>query len=384
MASEIHILIVGAGAVGAFYGSRLHQPKEGVNVSFICRSNYEQVQAEGIEIESSTFGNYRIRPKRVFKSVDQAAELGPSGVGSKWDYVILCTKVLLDRVDDPGLLSPLLDIGDDGRPPPTLVLVQNGIGFEDNHRQRHPKIPILSAVTFINAEQLKPNLIKHNRWTRISIGPYHNFSSYILQPHPPVNPQLVTHSQSQLKLLVTMLRKGGIDDAEMHSEKALQIVRWHKLAINASMNPSSIISGGIPSSEMVKIPQLRLHLEGCMEEVLEAGKKIFGIDSFPPGSASIERILESSARSNQLSIIKPSMLVDWELGRPLEIEAMLGLPIRITSRAGLKMGRIQSMYAFLSQLQLARSKTTSLNSARIESSVTPLSRRLNECIGLEA
>ncbi|PLW41805.1 hypothetical protein PCANC_11499 [Puccinia coronata f. sp. avenae] len=366
MASDIHVLIVGAGAVGAFYGSRLHQPKEGVNVSFICRSNYEEVKAEGIKIESRTFGNYRIRPKWVFRSVDQAAELGPFGAGSKWDYVILCTKLLPDRVDDPGLLSPLFKIRHDGRPPPTLVLIQNGIGFEDNHRQRHPNIPILSAVTVVNAEQLKPNLIRHNSWTRISIGPYHNFSSYLSQPHPPVDPQLAIHSQSQLEFLVTLLRNGGIADAEVYGEKELQIVRWHKLAINASMNPTSILSGGLPSTEMVKIPQLRIHLEGCMEEVLEAGKKIFGIDSYPAGLASIERILQSTERSGERSTIKPSMLVDWELGRPLELEAILGLPIRISSRAGCKMARIQSMYAFLSQLQLARSKTTTgLNKAKM-------------------
>jgi ketopantoate reductase len=114
-----------------------------------------------------------------------------------------------------------------------LVLIQNGIGFEDNHRQRHPNIPILSAVTVVNAEQLKPNLIRHNSWTRISIGPYHNFSSYLSQPHPPVDPQLAIHSQSQLEFLVTLLRNGGIADAEVYGEKELQIVRWHKLAIKS-------------------------------------------------------------------------------------------------------------------------------------------------------
>jgi len=356
MASEIHILIVGAGAVGAFYGSRLHRPEEGVKVSFVCRSNYEEVKAGGMEIESRTFGRYRIRPERVFKSVDQAAELGPSGAGSKWDYVILCTKVLPDRVDDPGLLAPLLKVSDDNRPPPTLVLIQNGIGFEDNHRQRHPKVPILTAVTVVNAEQIKPSLVRHNRWTRISIGPYLSFSSYLPLPHPPIHPQLVAHSQSQLELLVKLLRKGGIDDAEIYGEKDLQILRWHKLAINASMNPSSILSGGLPSSEMVKRAELRKHLEGCMEEVFEATKKIFGMASFPAGFASIERILESTERAGERSIIKPSMLVDWELGRPLELEAILGLPIRIAARAGITLHRIQSMYAFLSQLQLARSK----------------------------
>ncbi|EFP76676.2 hypothetical protein PGT21_012261 [Puccinia graminis f. sp. tritici] len=366
MAPDIRILIVGAGAVGAFYGSRLHRPEQGVKVSFICRSNYEEVKANGMEIESRTFGRYRIRPEQVFKSIDEAAELGGSGTGRRWDYVILCTKVLPDRVDDSALLSPLLAVADhDDRPPPTLVLIQNGIGFEDNHRQRHPKVPILSAVTVVNAEQLKPSLVRHNRWTRISIGPYLNFSSYLEHPHPPIDPQLEAHSQSQLKLLVEFLRNGQINDAEIYGEKDLQILRWHKLAINASMNPTSILSGGLPSSEMVKSPQLRSHLEGCMEEIFEAAKKVFMIERFPAKFASIERILESTERAGEQSTIKPSMLVDWELGRLLEIEAILGLPIRIAARAGVKLARIQSMYAFLTQLQLARSQKNGLNQARI-------------------
>ena len=102
-----------------------------------------------------------------------------------------------------------------------------------------------------------------------------------------------------------------------------------------------------------------------MQEVFEAAKKIFGIESFPANFASIERILQSTEKAGESSTIKPSMLVDWELGRPLEIQAIMGFPIRIATRAGVKLARIQSMYAFLNQLQLARSKKTGLCQARI-------------------
>jgi ketopantoate reductase len=47
------------------------------------------------------------------------------------------------------------------------------------------------------------------------------------------------------------------------------------------------------------------------------------------------------------------MLADWECGSLLEIDAILGTPIRIANRAGIHLPRIQSMYAFLSQLQRA-------------------------------
>jgi ketopantoate reductase len=130
------------------------------------------------------------------------------------------------------------------------------------------------------------------------------------------------------------------------------------------MNPTSILSGGMPSSEMVKDNKLREHLTGCMEEVFDAAKKIFGIARFPTECASIQRILKSTERAGERATIKPSMLADWERGRPLEIQAILGLPIRIAANAGVKLPRIQSMYAFLTQLELARSRKKEANQDR--------------------
>ena len=51
-------------------GSRLQRPEDVVRVSFICRSNYEEMKAEGIEIDSSTFRKFRILPERVFPSIE--------------------------------------------------------------------------------------------------------------------------------------------------------------------------------------------------------------------------------------------------------------------------------------------------------------------------
>ncbi|POW23209.1 hypothetical protein PSHT_00448 [Puccinia striiformis] len=285
--------------------------------------------------------------EQYVRKVQDPARLG---VQSGWDYVILCRKVLPDRVDNPALLLPLLKIPDNNQRPPTLVLISNGIKFEDNHRGRHPKVPILSAVTV----------------TRISLGPYLNFPSYLENPHSLVDPQLEVHSQSQLKCLAKLLRDGKTNDPEIYGKRDLRIVHWHKLAINASMNPTSILSGGLPSSNMVKEGGLRVYLEGCMTEVFEAAKIIFGIESFPPHLASIERILKSIETAGQRLKIKPSMLVDGELGRPLEIKATMGLPIRIATRAGIKLSGIQSMYAFLTHLQLTCFKNTERTRAKVQ------------------
>jgi 2-dehydropantoate 2-reductase len=48
------VLIIGAGAIGGFYGSLL--AKAGADVAVVCRSAYEHVQQHGFIIDSHTMG----------------------------------------------------------------------------------------------------------------------------------------------------------------------------------------------------------------------------------------------------------------------------------------------------------------------------------------
>ncbi|MBW0569751.1 hypothetical protein O181_109466, partial [Austropuccinia psidii MF-1] len=346
----------GTGAIGSFYGSRLHQPKNQVFVSFICRSNYSQVSKFGLKFETHTFGSYHLIPHQVFNSIQSAASQGPTGSQRGWDFIILCTKALPDQVDDSELLSPLFSNTTSSVVSPTLLLIQNGLGFEDLHRRRYPHVPLLSAVTVVNAEQLEPGLIRQNRWTRISIGPYVDFD-YLHPTKPSTQTQLASICNEKINILVTLFKQGNILDAMAYSQRDLQLLRWHKLAINASMNPSSVLSGGLTNPQMVSDPILRTHLIGCMNEIFNATFKIFDISSFPSHFATIDQILRSIERAKDGSgAIKPSMLVDWEHHKPLELEVILGIPIKIATRAGARMDRLQSMHAFLINLQATRKR----------------------------
>lgn len=152
------------------------------------------------------------------------------------------------------------------------------------------------------------------------------------------------------ELVDLFTRIGKLRDAEYHDEVKLQHVRWHKVCINASMNPSAVLSGGIGNAEMVADPEVREHLKACMEEVFAAAPKILG-KPFPSDLALPERILKSTERNVGS---KPSMLVDWEHGRPMELEVILGNPVRIAKRHGVQMPRLQSMYALLRSAQRQR------------------------------
>lgn len=338
--SPIHVLIVGSGAVGAFYGSRLHQPSlspRPVLVSVVCRSNYETVKSNGFEMETHTFGQYHFQPEGVYRSVSEAAR------AHEYDYVVVTTKALPDVSDDSLLIQDAVI------PQRTsIVLIQNGVGVEEPHRKRYPKNPILSAVTVVSAAQVSQGKVVQNRWTRISIGSYLSSASHEAQQAPDAG--LESRSTRSTDELVKLLQSGGIRDAESYDEAGLQLVRWHKIAINGSMNPSSVLSNGTGNAAMSVDPETRTHLHACMTEVLETAPKVLG-RPFPKKLATADAILKSSERNTSG---KPSMLLDWEAGRPMELEVILGNPVKIARAKGFDMPRLQSMYALLKLAQTRR------------------------------
>ncbi|EME45257.1 hypothetical protein DOTSEDRAFT_87653 [Dothistroma septosporum NZE10] len=333
----IRILIVGAGAIGAFYGSRLACAAN-TTVSALCRSNFKAVKANGFKVTSPKYGEQVFRPEYVFSSPDETRK-----ANVKWDYLLVATKALPDVSDDSALIEGLVSDGT------SIVLVQNGLGVEEPYQKRFPKASILSAVTIASAAQPSHGVIQHNRWTRISIGPY--------LPH-------LDHGSSDAAgrdkiatekndALVGLLQEVGISDAESYDHAGLQFVRWHKIAINAAMNPSSVLSGGCGNQEMSLDSELSRHLEGLMKEVLETAPKVLG-KPLPSKLASAEQILNSTRKNSSGS--KPSMWLDWEKGNQMELEVILGNPIRIARAKGFEMPRLQTMYALIKKAQENRDK----------------------------
>jgi len=336
-----NILIVGAGAVGAFYASRLDLVPS-TSISVICRSNYKAVSASGFRITSPKYGSYTFTPAHTFSSPASAI-----AADIQWDYIIVSTKALPDLSDDSEILQGL--VGDNT----AIVLIQNGLGVEDPYVKRFPGATILSAVTVVSAAQNEPGLITHNRWTRISIGPY--------LPGTTDSTNLDASGRCAVERnesLVRLLKEGGVVDAEAYSHAKLQMVRWHKIAINAAMNPSAVLSGGSTNNAMSLDSELYLHLKGVMDEVLETAPKVLGAP-LPKGLATTNQILSSTKKNTSGS--KPSMLLDWEGGKHMELEVILGNPIRIAREKGLEMPRLQSLYALLKMAQhnrdLAKSRS---------------------------
>lgn len=335
-AMAIKILYVGAGAVGGFYASRTEQGP-GVQVGFVARSNYGVLREKGLRLKTRTFGEYHFAPDYVFPNVQAAA------AADRWDYVVVTTKALPDHVDDSQTIAPLVAPPDPARgwAGTCVVLIQNGVGVENAHRRRFPLNPIVSAVTVISAEQESPGVVRQNRWTRISLGPYTG---------PESGPALGPASTDAMHTLARLWTEGGIKDVETHDETDLQLIRWHKLTINSAFNPSAVLAGGVGNARMSLDPELRTHLAGVMEEIWRAAPAVLG-RPFPAHLAGPAKILASSERNTGS---KPSMLLDWEAGRTMELEVILGNPVRLARQRGVDMPRTHTLYALLKMAQTRR------------------------------
>lgn len=319
MTQESRTLLVGAGPVGIFYASRLP------GVSVVCRSNYAAVKEAGggFALQTRDFGEYTYVPSAIYASLAEAVDSG-----TPFDTVIVATKAL-------GCVSLK------GLSPSAIVLIQNGVGIEEAYAKAYPFATILSAVTAVSASQPYPGKIIQHRWTRLQVGPYSSSFS----------------GDSQAQRFVQLLKQGGIKDASAHSASELQQLRWHKLAINASFSPTSVLSGGYGNAELALNPVSAKHIRAVMEEIFDTAKQIFGRD-FPIECAGIDKILTSTRRNLGA---KPSMLIDWESNRPLEIEAILENPIKEAHKHGLSMPRLETLHALLAMriTQRAEEKTHS-------------------------
>ena len=328
----LRVLVVGAGAVGCFYASRLDA---GAYVGLVCRSNYDAVRASGVTMDTYSFGSYAFVPQAVYPTVEAAA-------AAPWDLVIVATKALSMDPASVAYLAPVV------RDVTTLVLIQNGVDIEAPYRHQFPHTPIVSAVTIVSAAKTEAARVVQYRWTRISLGPYTD-----LHGSDDASSTLMRRATESLQTLAALLKRGGIPDVEVHDARTLQCVRWHKLCINASMNTTGVLAGGRSNPDMVRDPLLRAHIEACMSEVMDAAPHIFGC---PLPFASPERILQSTERNTSSS--KSSMVQDWEAGRALELDAILGNAIRIAEAHGAHMPRLQSMYALLHSAVAMRDAAT--------------------------
>lgn len=312
---EVKVLLVGAGALGVFFTSKL--AAAGAQTAVVARSDYETASIHGYEINDK--GTVcRFQPDFVIRSAAQCP-FTP-------DYLLITSKIL------PEVDLKKLTAGVPVSPSTVIVLIQNGIAIEEPVAEIFPRQEILSTVAYLCASRPGPGKIVNTGPGRLETGSY---------PAGPPSPAA--------KHLAELFIRGG---APCQVLENIQYARWRKLLWNVPFNPVSVLAGGADTGWLCDGAEREKLCRDLMDEVIAIAASV-GI-MLAPREAD-----EMIAYTKSLKPYNSSMLQDYLAGRPLEVEAILGNALRIAGRNGISAPRMETCYALLKSIDQLRRRIKS-------------------------
>jgi 2-dehydropantoate 2-reductase len=312
------IAIYGAGAIGSYLGVRLHQA--GADVSLIARG--EQLRAireNGVTLKAED-GTVTVKPFVT----------GDAGEAGVQDFVFIALK-------GHALPGAAPDIARLMGPKTTFVTAMNGIpywylhGIDSPWRGRTlqsvdpdgaiarvlPPDRVIGSVLYPWAEVLAPGVVEQSTSNRFVIG----------EPDGSQSPRI--------KALAGIMTAGQLD-APITRDIRTEI--WLKLWGNLCFNPLSVLTGAT-IDRLTSDPDL-VALETAMMLEAEKVANALGI-RFPYG---VERRIEITAMAGAR---KTSTLQDFERGKPLEIEPLLGAVVELGALTGIDMPICRAVLALV-------------------------------------
>ncbi len=301
------IAVVGAGALGCYYGGKLAH--FGRDVHFLMRSNYEAVRKRGLRIRSKG-ENIHVAKIKAYRSTE---EIGPC------DLVIVALKTTANA-ELPALVRPLLG-------EKTMILtLQNGLGNEEFLAQQFGAERVLGGLCFICLNRTEPGVIELYDYGRVTLGEFSGF------PRP------------RLHDLAWEFKRCGVV-CSVVADLALE--HWRKLAWNIPFNGLTITAGGVDTAAILANDRLRLLALELMDETI-------GIANACGHALPTAVALDQMKRTETMGAYKPSTLIDYLAGRPLEIEAIWGEPLRRARAAGVRTPQLEKLYRQLVALDQAQ------------------------------
>lgn len=305
---EARVLVLGAGAIGAFYGGIL--ARAGCEVAVLARSDHDAVVARGYRIDS-TLGDLSFRPAQTLRA--------PEEYRGEADYLLVAVK-LVPGVDRAALIRPALGAAS------AIVLVQNGIGIEDEVAEAFPRHELLSGVAYAAVSRTAPAQLRHHsQFTRLVLGRY---------PHG---------ASARAERFAALVQKGG---ASCTLTEDIVGARWQKCAWNAVFNPVSALGNGLGTRDILSGEEQTGFVRAAIGEVCA----LAAADGHALAPDTADRTIEGTLRlPNYVS----SMGQDRLAGRPMETEALVGNAVRAARRLGVAAPRLETLYALLRMLESA-------------------------------
>jgi len=293
---RIKVAVIGAGAVGCFYGARL--ARVGHDVHFVMRRDLDAVRHRGLEVVSCD-GDFHI----AAQTYDKPEQIGRVDL-------VLCALKTTALAEAERLIRPCVG-------PDTFVLaLMNGLGVEEQFGQWFGPERVFGGLAFVCINRGEPGVVHHRAYGRVTFG-------HLLD------------DLEQAKAIAALFAEAGI---ESHVTPSLKQARWEKLVWNVPFNSLSVSAGVVSTQRIMDDPGLQELARCLMAETIDAGNACgCSIDS----PAMIDKMFAQTATMGHY---KTSMMIDFQQRRPLEVESMLGEPVRQALHAGVEVPYMQTQY----------------------------------------
>ena len=299
MTKPLKVAVMGAGAVGSYYGGML--ARAGHKVVFIARPQHVQAIArDGLRMETQTFDEH----------VSLAASTDPDAVqGAK--LVLFCVKST-DTEAAGALIRPHL-------PADALVLcLQNGVDNADRLRTVLPQHAVAAAVVYVATEMAGPGHVRH-----------HGRGELVIEP-----------SRTSEAVAQAFIAAGVPTEVSSNVRGAL----WAKLILNCAYNAVSAIAQ-LPYGKTVQGEGVKDVMRDVVAECL-AVAKADGVQVPGDVEAAVSQL--AGSMPGQYS----STAQDLARGKRTEIDYLNGLVVARGQALGIATPANRVLWALVKLLEL--------------------------------
>jgi 2-dehydropantoate 2-reductase len=307
----VKILILGAGAVGGYWGARLHQA--GIDVTFLLREKRaETVRKNGLVVKSPKTGDAVVPVKVVTKATE----------GGPYDVIVLACKGY-DLGSAMDAIAPA--VGADT----TIVPMLNGHIHFATLDARFGKDKVAGGLARISG-MLGPNgEILNSGGTGVSFGE---------RDGKPARPSLVA--------LDAACKKAGIDGGLNANINQDLWDKWLMLGSIASMcGAMRGTIGDIMAAD---------DGEAIMNEILEECRKVAAAEGYPPGEKALSAVRTSLTAKGAKTVA--SILGDIEKGGAVEARSIVGDMLARARKHGIAAPNLRFAYAHLQTYEARRAR----------------------------
>lgn len=297
--------VIGSGAIGGFYGGKL--AKANKDVHFLFHSDYGYVLENGLKVDSKD-GDFVVNPINAYKQTDDMPAC---------DVIFVSLKTTNNHLLKT-LLPPILKENS------IIVLIQNGLGMEADLQTEFPNTQIAGAMAFICSAKVGDGHIKHMDMGSINIGSYSCKDTAIL------NTVNADFAESGVKCNIVDLAPA----------------RWQKLIWNIPFNGMAVVLN-TTTDNILQNESTKELIHKLMLEVIR-GANAMGNGKYRLDESLADKMI---ATTELMVPYAPSMKLDYDNKRELELEYIYNRPIDEAHKAGYEMHRTQMLLQQLSFIE---------------------------------